>query len=269
MHPDSVADMWMRSRPQGDRSNQMEMWKLVGALTDANKNADIMLAYSRGQAPKDVVVYDRNLCGGLVDCPAEKGRNRAFGSIVGNPADTRFELRVEGYQNMPLDASLIIAPTALIYSVSDMAMIFGFIQHELRHFMDFIDNDWKPVKDLEYQRVIPGGYEIDIDKYGRNITEMRAHADQCIVLIKIMGGAENAKKAIEESVFASGMIPEMRKTMLVFIDLLGKEASMKESFDPPAVVVRSEDHDVRKLVSHLERMCEVMRFSNNIRLRKS
>lgn len=264
IHPPSVADMWMRARPKGDdRTNQMEMWTLVGLLSDRTTNQTIMVAPSL--APRGGNLYDKKICGGLLTCYEEKGNNRALATVVSDPSKTRFELRVAGPQNGPFDAVLIIAPTALTYKVEDQAMLFGFVQHELRHFMDFMDHNWKPVKDLEYTRVIPGGYEIDIDLYTRNITEMRAHADQATAIIRIMGSAENAKKAIADSRLASGMIPEIRESMMLFIDLLAKEASISEMVEPPAVVVRSEDHDVRKLVSHLERMFEVMRFSNNIR----
>jgi len=83
-----------------------------------------------------------------------------------------------------------------------------------------------------------------------------------------MGGAENAKKAIKGSHFGSMMISEMTDALMAFIDALDAEnraAGVKEAIDPPAAVVRSEDHDVRALVGHLERMCEVMKFSNNVR----
>jgi hypothetical protein len=56
--------------------------------------------------------------------------------------------------------------------------------------------------------------------------------------------------------------------MMAFIDALEAEArSLGENFDPPAVVRQAEDHDVRKLVFHLGKMCELIKFSNNVRRR--
>jgi len=259
--PTSAADMWMRTRPRDSgRADQMEVWKLVGLLSDDLTNAIFSLALGRG-VDLSKKLYEESLCGGLVLCSGDP-RDIAIGGVVGKLGDSKF-----GFQPSESGDSCIvfIIPNALIYDVEDRAMLFGIIQHELRHYMDFLDNERKPIPVDYYVDKGDGDYEVDVAAYSRNITEMRAHADQAIVLVRIMGGAKNAKSAIERSQLGGGLL---QGAMMAFIDALEAEArSLGENFDPPAVVRQAEDHDVRKLVFHLGKMCELIKFSNNVRRR--
>lgn len=266
--PTSVANMWTMSRPRGeDRTNQMEMWKVVGLLSVHTLNAFAILKVAAGIESRDDVLYKAELCGGLVLCDGGDNFDMALAGISMAGRNSRFEFR--SMEEGPFSAVLIF-PSPLIYTMNDRAMLYGVIQHELRHFMDFVENGRKPIES-DYFVPHDGGYELDVDKYSRNITEMRAHADQAAALMRIMGGGVNAKKAIRESHLGGHMIPDIVEAMMAFIDALDEEnrrAGFSESIDPPAVVARSEDHDVRALVGHLERMVEVMKFSNNVFPRK-
>jgi hypothetical protein len=266
--PTSVADMWMRTRPRdAGRTNQMEMWSLVGLLSDSADNARLALDASRGMDFEEYL-YDEPLCGGLMLCSDQNRRDTAQAGIVTNRHASKFVMKLHESGGI-FDATVLILPSPLIYEVDDRAMLFGVIQHELRHYMDFLDNDRKPVEANYWIPSGPGSFEIDVDAYARNITEMRAHADEASTLLRIMGGAEKAKKAIKESQFGSMFV--MKEAMMAFIDALDAEnraTGVKEAIDPAAAVARSEDHDVRALVGHLERMCEVMKFSNNVRQKR-
>ncbi len=257
----------MRSRPQGeDRTNQMEMWEITGLLSDNRTNA-FLIANKNSEMPAERTLYKKKTCGGLLVCPGEDNPDLTYGGI--STEEPRFEF-VTLKMNGTFFGEVNLFPSALVYYNDDRAMLFGIIQHELRHYMDFLDNNRTPIK-TDYVQKTSDGYEIDLDAYARNITEMRAHADQAANLIRIMGGAENAKKTIRASSFGSMMISEMTDAMMAFIDALdaeNKAAGVNEAIDPPAAVVRSEDHEVRALVGHLERMCEVMRFSNNVRKKR-
>lgn len=264
--PTSVADMWMRSRPRGeDRTSQMGMWEIVGLLSDNRTNAFLIVNKDQGM-PVERVLYRRQACGSLLVCSGDEHTDLAFGGISTDASKSRFEfISFRGSER--IYGELHLFPAAMIYENDDRALLFGIVQHELRHYMDFIDNGRRPIE-TNYLHKAAGGYELDIDAYSRNITEMRAHADQAANLMRIMGGAENAKKAIRESQIGAMMISDMTDAMMAFIEALDKEnksAEASESVDPQAVVVNSEDHDVRRLVGHLVRMCEVMKFSNNIR----
>jgi hypothetical protein len=267
--PTSVADMWMRSRPRGeDRTNQMEMWEITGLLSDNRTNAFLMTS-KNAEMPAERILYRKKTCGSLLVCSADDNPDLAFGGISTDESKSRFEF-VAFRMHGAVFGEVHIFPSTLVYGNDDRAMLFGIIQHELRHYMDFLDNGRKPIE-TDYIHKSADGYELDVDSYARNITEMRAHADQAANLLRIMGGAENAKKAIKGSHFGSMMISEMTDAMMAFIDALdeeNKKAGVKEAIDPPAAVVRSEDQDVRALVGHLERMCEVMRFSNNVRQKR-
>jgi hypothetical protein len=247
----------------------MEMWNLVGLLSESADNARLALDASRGLDFEEYL-YDEPLCGGLMICSDQNRRDTAEAGIVTNRHASKFEMQSRGSGGV-FEAMVLILPAPLIYGVNDRAMLFAVIQHELRHYMDFLDNDRKPVEANYWVPSGPGSFELDVDAYSRNITEMRAHADQAANLLRIMGGAENAKKAIKGSHFGSMMISEMTDAMMAFIDALdeeNKKAGVREAIDPPAAVARSEDHDVRALVGHLERMCDVMRFSNNVRQKR-
>lgn len=249
----------MMSRPRDEgRTVQMEMWNLVGVLSDPETN--IRLIPKLGKSPtEEVTLYKRPMCGGLLSCSKEDHPDMAFAGI--SASDARFEFRASKKFGA-IFGELQIYPAPFTYLLEDRAMLYGAIQHELRHFMDFLDNGRQPVE-IDYW--LSGGYGIDLDRYSRNITEMRAHADQAAALLRIMGGGENAKKAIRQSQLGMSMVPEMTKAMMLFIDMLEKENTVKEFVDPPAAVVRSEDHDVRTLVGHLQRMFDAMRFSNSLK----
>lgn len=265
--PVSVADMWMRSRPRGDdRTNQMEMWEVVGLLSDNRTNA-FLIRNKDASMPEERVLYRKSACGNLLACSGDDNPDLAFAGI--STSRPRFEF-VAFRRNDSVLGEVHLFPSPLTYRNDDRAMLFGIVQHELRHHMDFLDNGRMPIE-TDYLHRSSDGYELDVDAYSRNITEMRAHADQAAALLRIMGGAENAKKAIRESQFGSMMVSDMTDAMMAFIEALDKEnesAVARESIDPPAIVAKSEDHDVRKLVGHLERMCEVMRFSNNVRRKR-
>lgn len=262
LDPASTADMWMRFRP-GDsgRVDEMEVWKLVGLLSDARINSVIMLAESLGIV-LDKKLYERYLCGGLMTCQDNQA-DIAIGGVMGKLGDSKFSCSFSESR----ECIVYILPNALIYDMDDRAMLFGIIHHELRHYMDYLDNDRNLIPPDYYVDKGGGDYEVDVAAYSRNITEMRAHADQAIVLIRIMGGAKNAKAAINRSQLGGGLLQD---AMMAFIDALEAESrsrSLGENFDPPAVVRQAEDHDVRKLVFHLGKMCELMKFSNNVRRR--
>lgn len=261
--PTSVADMWMRSRPRGDgRVNQMEMWQLVGILSDNKTNID--MAIDKGGPAGEKTLYNKKTCGGLLACPGDQNPDLSLGGIAKDPAMSRFEFQ-SFRKGVAFFGELHFFPAPMRYANDDRAMLFGIVQHELRHYMDFLDNERRPIE-TGYLRDSAGGYELDLDAYSRNITEMRAHADQAAELLRIMGGAENAKKAIRESQFGLMMVSELSEAMMAFIDALDRQngSVAAEAAEPTAVVVRSEDHEVRRLVGHLERMCEVMKFSNNV-----
>lgn len=267
--PHSVADMWMRSMPKDhSRLDQMEMWRLVGAVSDNGLNAAILLDFMLGMSAREKIVYSRPLCGGLVLC-SEKNGDSALAGVTPKPSKTKFECV---YWNKvgrdEIYCTLIMLPLALVYSTEDKAMLFGILQHELRHYLDFLEEN-RSVKQGEEEEYMvkseDGGYEIDVDKYARNIHEMRSHAEQAATLIRIMGGTDNAKKALRNSQFGSIMLPAMVETMEIFIELLGKREVTSEALDPVTIVRRSEDHDARTLKGHLERIIETMSFSNNVR----
>jgi hypothetical protein len=267
--PTSVADMWMRTRPRDEsRTNQMEMWEVVGLLSDNRTNAFLVINKDTSM-PAERILYRKKTCGGLLACSGEENPDLVFGGISTDESKSRFEF-VAFRAHGAIFGEVHLFPSALIYDNNDRAMLFGIVQHELRHYMDFLDNDRKPIE-TDYLHRSADGYELDVDAYSRNITEMRAHADQAANLLRIMGGAENAKKAIKGSQVGSMMVSDMKDAMMAFIDALDAEnraAGLKEYSDPPAAVARSEDQDVRALVGHLERMCEVMRFSNNVRQKR-
>lgn len=264
--PPSVADMWMRSRPQGEsRTNQMEMWSIVGMISDNDSNIRMLLSRDK---TSEKVLYKKKTCGGLLACPGDENPDLAHAGIVADASKSRFEF-LSFVMRGGYFGEVYFFPAPMAYAMDDRAMLFGIIQHELRHYMDFLDNGRKPIE-TDYLSQTQGGYELDVDAYARNITEMRAHADQAASLLRIMGGAENAKKAIRESHFGAMMVSDMSEAMMAFIDALDREnaSAVAESIDPPAIVARSEDHEVRKLVGHLERMCEAMKFSNNLRSKR-
>lgn len=251
------------SRPKDEgRAIQMEMWKLVGLLSDDNANIHLIKELRKGRVPADASLYRETMCGGLLSCDRKENPDLAMAGI--SVADPRFQVETtQKFGGFFADLSVYTPPAT--YLIEDKAMLFGIVQHELRHFMDFLDNGRRPV-DTDYY--LQGDYDIDLDRYSRNITEMRAHADQAASLLRIMGGADNAKKAIKQSHFGMAMVPEMTKAMMSFIDMLDEENAVKEFVEPPGVVVRSEDHEVRALVGHLQKMFEVMRLSNSIRPKK-
>jgi len=263
--PTSTADAWMRSRPRDEsRVSQGEMWKVVGLLSDNQENAHLLVQMLKGYDFENYV-YERPICGGILLCSGNQG-DIAEAGIITNRRESKFQFSV--YEsNEGFEGRLIILPAPMVYSLDDRAMLFGIIQHELRHYMDFIDNDRKPIEQDYLNQTVSGGFELDVPAYSRNITEMRAHADQASALLRVMGGAKKAKEAIKSSQFGSMMVSDMTDAMMAFIDALDKEngAKVQESLEPPAAVVRSEDHDIRELVGHLKRMCEAMKFSNNVR----
>jgi len=251
--------MWMMSRPRDEgRTVQMEMWNLVGLLSDTEANLRLISKLKTG-LKEEAALYKKTMCGGLLSCSAEEHPDMAFAGI--SASNARFEF--SAFKKFGgIFGELEVYPAPSTYLMEDRAMLYSVIQHELRHFMDFLDNGRRPI---ETDYWLSGSYRIDLDKYSRNITEMRAHADQAAALLRIMGGAENAKKAIRQSQIGMSMVSEMNNAMMLFIDMLEEENIVKEFVEPPAAVARSEDHDVRTLVGHLQRMFEVMRLSNSLK----
>lgn len=249
--PYSTARMWAHHAPKNEtRINQMEVWTLVGKVSDLDSNLKVFKSFS------PIEVYEKEICGGLLFCS-----NDSLGKAVGGIHPVKPEIM---FWMLPNDmvGHLSFIPTALVYYENDRAMLAGFVHHELRHAMDYMDTGTAPEND--YMKMGSSGeYEIDEAAYSRNIYEMRAHVDQAMSLVRIMGGPENAKKAIRGSQFYRQLLPETVATMISFIDNFYED--VKENIEPPAVVVRSEDHDVRSLVLHLEKAIELVRFSNNIK----
>lgn len=253
--PYSTARMWAHHAPKNEtRINQMEVWTLVGKVSDRETNVEGIKA-ALGMRGRFIKVYEREICGGLLFCS-----NRSLGKAVGGISPERSEIMFWAGEDKIGHLSFI--PRALVYYDDDRAMFAGFVHHELRHAMDFMDTGIMPEND--YMKMgSSGGYEIDEAAYARNIFEMRAHVEQAMGLVRIMGGPENAKGSIRNSQFARGLVPETVATMISFIDNFYDE--LKENIDPPAIVARSEDHDVRSLVMHLEKAIELVRFSNNVK----
>lgn len=266
--PSSVADLWLRGKPKDEnRTNPMEMYFFVGALSD--KNANLVAAVHSNSLNQDLVVYDKPISKNLlVDDYNSLGD--AVSLITKNPNRFQCSFIAREKEKNNFIGYILFAHPPSYYDEKDKFVIFSILQHELRHAMDFVDNNNKPIPNDYVFPKSDGSYEIDVDLYSRNITEVRAHSDQARIILKLLG-RKLAKDAIKTSKFTLAD-SEMREAMLILIDALADEAGVAESIEgivnPPAVVVKSEDHEIRKLENHLVKILELLKFSNFVRFKK-
>lgn len=265
--PASIANLWFRGKPQDeDRTNHMEMYYFVGALS--NKEANLVAAIHPNSLTQDLIVYNKPISKNLLVEEYEALEN-AVSLITKNPKmfQCSFVSREQNKDNFT--GFILFAHPPSYYDDKDRFVLFSILQHELRHAMDFVDNNNKPIPNDYMFPNKDGGYEIDVDLYSRNITEVRAHADQAKVILKLLG-RKLAKEAIKTSKFTLADT-EMREAMIILIDALADEASISENIsdiaNPPAIVVKSEDHEVRKLENHLTKILELLKFSNFVKFK--
>lgn len=271
--PKSIADLWQKGMPKDEnRTNEMEMRNFVGSLTDQMAN---YLSFSdpRGKT-HDIVCYDKPLSRNLLleDCPKLEN---AVAVITHNEDIMQCSFLTWKREDDFIGTVLFAHPPAN-YDIRDKFFLFSVLQHELRHAMDFVDNNNAPIENDYLFPKDDGGYEIDTELYSKNFTEVRAHSDQARVLLRLVG-RNLAKDAIRNSRFTLADAA-MREAMVILIDALAaKDSSIKnvgvgsyaENIDriinPPAVVVKAEDNEIRQLELHLYKILDLMRFSNFIR----
>jgi|LakMenEpi03Aug12_release.lakeMendotaPanAssembly.Ray.scaffolds.fasta_scaffold04759_4 hypothetical protein len=264
--PSSIADLWFKSKPKDNsRTNEMEMYEFVGALSNTKTNIDfIAIGMLLGGHINDEVVYDKMLSDNLL-----KGQysnlEKAFGVISLNRSSyiQAFIAKEDKKDEWTGDVLFIMPP--MLYEEQDRHMFFSTVQHELRHALDFVDFNNKPIKSDYMKPQLDGSYEVDIDLYSRHVSEARAHSDQAVVLIKKLG-KEEAKNVIKNSRFSLAS-DEMREAMVLLIDKLAEEA-VKENLAPVAVVSKAEDSESRELVNHLTKILELFRFRNFIHFKQ-
>lgn len=253
--PSTMARAWERMQPQEPVMNHLrmsEVWKITRNLSDQDLNRAWMYAVTIGLPIQTTSVYKERLTKivkkeirGTIE--AEIGQEIDFycGPINGNQG-----------------IHVMIATTPMIYSKYDKVTLTSIIVHELRHSMDFHEmGNFKPA---DYTRDMGTHYEINMDDYARNIIEARAHVDQIKNLVYTMGGGEEAKKVLKESALMRMAIPEIRQSMIEFIDLI---FSTNESFNPPAIIMKHEKHEVEQAVDLIQKICESFKFSNFVKIR--
>lgn len=262
--PSSIADLWFKSKPKDtSRTNEMEMYEFVGALSNVKTNTSCLVVQLVGLPIKDEIVYNKPLSNNLLN-GQYSNLEKAFAAISGdhNSYIQAFISREVKKDEWIGSVFFIIPP--MFYEVEDKHMLFSTVQHELRHALDFVDFNNKPIPNNYMKPQLDGSYEVDIDLYSRNATEARAHSDQAMLLIKKLG-KEEAKKTVRGSKISLANA-EMREAMVLLIDKLAEEV-VEENLSPVAVVSKAEDTEARELVDHLVKILELFRFRNFVRFK--
>lgn len=259
--PTTVAGAWKRLAPTDRLPVEMnELWRLVMAVSDPARNRSYLEIVALGSRPKDLEVY-KNRINALLNLPG------LLGTVTGKIVDyekadfhcrPRTNMMSAALGDKGVESHVLIAPPPLEYGKDDLALLSSIVVHELRHAADFHETDGAAAGAEDYYR---DKLTIDIDLYARNILECRAHADQVRHLVETMGGGEKARRVLVESVLARALVPRLRDSMLELVDLL---CARNESWEPPAVVARSEDH-VGAAVELVRGICESFRLSRFVR----
>lgn len=262
--PSSIADLWFRSKPKDtSRTNEMEMYEFVGILSNVKTNIQHISAQLLGNSAGDKIVYNKSLSNNLLNGQySNLEKALAAISINHNNYIQAFVPR-EVKKDEWIGNVLFILPP-MFYEVEDKHMLFSTVQHELRHALDFVDFNNKPIPNNYMKPQSDGSYEVDIDLYARHTSEARAHADQAMLLVKKLG-KEEAKKVVKDSSNTLANV-EMREAMMLLIDKLAEEV-VEENLSPVAVVSKAEDAEARELVNHLVKILELFRFRNFVRFK--
>lgn len=254
--PSTMAKTWGLMMPQEPVMNQLrmsEVWKITRNLSDQDLNRAWMYTVAIGSPIQTTSVYRERLTKIV-----KKEIRGVIEAEIGQEMD--FHCRpING--NQGIESHVMIATTPMIYSKDDKVVLTSIIVHELRHSMDF--HEMGNFKVADYTRDMGTHYEINMDDYARNIVEARAHVDQIKNLVYTMGGGEEAKKVLKESVLMRTLIPEIKQSMIEFIDLI---FSTNESFENPAIVMKHEKHEVEQAVDLVQKICESFKFSNFVKI---
>jgi len=249
----TVARTWKSLGPQSPAHEQLnlnEVWRMVMLIGDPANNRAWKETVLLGVDPPEKEVYSNRL-ESMVNVPNIKGT--VAGRI--SPKNARFHC-----ENRKLESHVLIAPAPLEYGKDDLAMLSSIVVHELRHAMDFHEIGAMDVG--SYFNDKGTHMEINMDLYAQNVLEARAHADQVKYLIKIMGGGDKAKRILVESTLARGLVPRLRECMIEFIDM-ACEQPVGESWNPPAIVARAENH-AEQAVDLVKEICESFKFSRYV-----
>lgn len=267
--PVTMARTWERLAPGNPAQNLLEMdevWRMAFAVSDNGKNRRLWQSMVVGSgSPDDLLVYSNRL-GAITKVPDILGH--ATGAISAeNPGfyceprkRPNFMAAAHGMKAPGIESHVHVAPPPLEYDNRDRAMLVGIIVHELRHAMDFHEMG-DTMGQTSYNRNKGTHVEIDIDEYGRNVLESRAHADQVKSIIQSMGGGERARSALRETTLAGMFVPRLRESMLELIDLL---CGIEESYRPE-VQVRVERDQAEQAVAIIREICESFEFRKYVR----
>lgn len=262
--PSSIAAAWKNLAPHDRLPVEMnELWRLVMSVGDPAKNRSYQESVALGTKPKSMEVY-KNRLDALLNLPGITGT--ATGRIVDYDlaefhCRSRKNLFGAALGESPVESHVLIAPPPLEYMRDDLALLSSIVVHELRHAADNHETKGATIGVDRYETDRGTHYEINMDLYARNILECRAHADQVRHLVETMGGGEKARRVLAESILARALVPRLRDSMLELVGLL---CARNESWEPPAIVARSEDH-VGSAVELVREICESFRFSRFVR----
>lgn len=245
--------------------NRIEVARLISKLVDPEVNGALGLLLLLDLPVKDHIVYQEDISK-VLRRPEVEGL-MAGGVVSPDSELSGFRCVTQKTEDGKNKTHVLIMPIPLIYELEDISVLSGIIVHELRHALDKQElTEENPEED--YTNMTDEAIEIDVGKYAKNILECRAHAEQARHMIEIFDSGEKAKAALQKSLMAKGMIPSIRESMMMLIDLLCQKNESVLELEPETISPIQQQKTANQVIDILFKIIKVFKFSNYI-VRKS